>query len=190
LIEWLENIDQQLFLFLNGLHADWLDPFMWHLSGKWQWIPIYLLFIFMIHKFYGLKNTIFAVLVMIALIAISDQVSMHLFKNVFLRYRPSQNLDIMDQVHIVNGYRGGKYGFISSHAANFFCMAMFLSNVFKPHVKKITLMLFAWASVVAYSRIYLGVHYPSDILAGALVGSFIGLIGFNIFNKQILQNVA
>lgn len=189
MIAWLENIDQQLFLFLNGLHADWLDPFMWHLSGKWQWIPIYLLFIFLILKYYGLKNTIFAVLVMVALIAISDQVCMHLFKNVFQRYRPTHNLEIGHLVHTVNNYKGGEFGFISSHAANFFCMATFLGLLLRPKIKRIMLLLFIWAAVVSYSRIYLGVHYPSDILAGAILGSFIGLIGFNIFNKQILQNV-
>jgi len=190
LISWLENIDQKLFLFLNGLHADWLDPFMWHLSGKWQWIPIYLLFIFLIHKYYGLKNTIFAVIVLVLLIAIVDQASMHLFKNMFQRYRPTHNLEIGHLVHTVNDYRGGEYGFLSSHAANFFCMAMFLGKLLKPHLKNIHVALFFWAAIVSYSRIYLGVHYPSDVFAGAILGSFIGFVGFNIFDKQILKNVA
>lgn len=189
MIEWLENIDQKLFLFLNGLNAEWLDPVMTNVSGKLQWIPVYLLFIWLIHKYYGIKNTVFAVIVLVLLITIADNISVHLFKNVFQRYRPSHNLDIAHLVHTVDGYKGGKYGFISSHSANFFCMAAFLAPLLKPHIKKITLILFIWASVVAYSRIYLGVHYPSDILVGAILGSIIGFGGFRIFEKQILQNV-
>lgn len=111
----------------------------------------------------------------VALIFLSDKVSVYLFKDVFLRYRPCHNLDISHLVHLVDGC-GGKYGFVSSHAANTFALATYLGVVLKKHFPKMLLWMLIWAAVVSYSRIYLGVHYPADIVVGAILGVGIGLL--------------
>jgi undecaprenyl-diphosphatase len=105
-------------------------------------------------------------------VALSDSISV-LIKNLVERPRPSRNPEIANLVHIVNDYRGGMYGFVSSHAANFFGVATFLSHQFKHY--RWSIFLFVWAIVVSYSRIYLGVHYPLDIIFGAILGALIGI---------------
>ena len=109
----------------------------------------------------------------------ADRISVMGFKNVFLRYRPTHNLDIKDLIHTyvkANGdeYRGGMYGFVSSHAANFFALSTYLFLCFKNQSGKWGI-LFLWAGIIAYSRMYLGVHYPLDIVGGTLLGIFIGI---------------
>ena len=108
------------------------------------------------------------ILAAVLAIVLSDQISVHAFKEVFLRYRPCHNLVLQSQVHL-NGGCGGTYGFISSHAANTFALAMFLSLLFNGKIKYFTLFILVWASFVSYSRIYNGVHYPADIACGAIV---------------------
>jgi len=117
------------------------------------------------------------------LILISDQLSVHAFKEVFQRYRPCHNLEIMTQVHLIDGRCGGKFGFISSHASNCFALAVFVGLLLKPNYKFILPALLFWAALVGYSRIYVGVHYPLDILAGAIFGGIVGWIVYKIFEK-------
>jgi len=115
------------------------------------------------------------------LITLSDQLSVHVFKNVFLRYRPTHNLNLEGLVHTVNEYYGGQYGFISSHAANTFALATFISLLLQKHYKYITVLLFAWAAFISYSRIYLGVHYPADVAVGALFGTALALAVYKFY---------
>ena len=120
-------------------------------------------------------------------IVFSDQLSVHAFKQVFLRYRPCHNLLIQSQVHLNDGC-GGMYGFVSSHAANTFALAMFLGLLFKDKIKYFGLAIFFWAAFVSYSRIYNGVHYPADIACGAILGMGIGILVFKMYqllNKKI-----
>lgn len=176
----IEFIDRYLFLLINGFHCPIADEIMWWISGKWTWIPLYaILLYFAIKK--EKNNWWIFILAVVALISCSDLGSVHLFKNVFQRYRPCHNFEIMDMVHLVNGKCGGKYGFISSHASNSFALAGFLSQLFAN--KKVTFSLFFWATLVSYSRIYLGVHYPADILAGALFGLIISYLIFKLYLK-------
>lgn len=178
LIEFLKNTDTQLFLFLNGMHNRFFDVLMWWISYKFTWIPLYLFLIYLLWKKFG--KGVFPVLISVAvLIFLSDQVSVQLFKNTVVRYRPCHNLLIKDLIHLQDGC-GGLYGFVSSHAANTFALAMFLSLLLGG--RKFTGMMFLWAALCSYSRIYLGVHYPADILAGALLGCITGAAVFRLFS--------
>ncbi len=182
-MEFIKNIDTELFLFLNGLHNSFFDFLMYWLSNRLIWIPAYLFIIYLIIKRFKTKNGIFLILTLIAAVAISDQISVHFFKNVFLRYRPCHNLDIKHIVHLVNDRCGGQYGFVSSHASNFFTLASFVSLIFNK--KRVSFIMFFWAIAVSYSRIYLGVHYPLDILGGALLGTIIGFLSFVLVKKYL-----
>lgn len=170
MMEHLAKIDTQLFLFLNGLNSSFWDVAMWHISGKYTWIPLYLLIIFFVAKRHCWQ-TIGILLAIALVVVLADQLSVHLFKNVFERLRPCHNPDIKELVHVVKRC-GGKYGFVSSHAANSFGVAVFLVCLIRKRWFSIGILF--WALLVSYSRIYIGVHYPGDIVVGAALGSAIG----------------
>ncbi len=180
MIEQLIRWDKELFQFLNGLHGLFWDTVMWHVSDKEFWYPFYLLLIlYMIWKFRW-KTTVLLVTIAL-LITLGDQISVHLFKEVFQRLRPCHEPGLQGLVHTVHGRCGGQYGFISSHASNTFALAMFLHGLFRNRF--FSWFIFVWASVVSYSRIYLGVHYPGDVLGGALLGMLLGYLVYFGYNK-------
>ena len=187
MIEKVESWDTSLFLFLNGFHNDFWDTVMYWVSDKYFWAPFYALLLILI----GVKlkwKTLLVILPLIALLILfSDQGSVFL-KNLFQRYRPCHNYLIQDIVHTLNGKCGGQYGFVSSHTANTFALAVFVGMLFREKLKWMLLFMLSWASLVSYSRIYLGVHYPADLLAGALLGTGIGFLlvkGYFYFYKKI-----
>ena len=176
MIEWLENLDRELFLFFNGLHTDTLDFLMWHISGKWEWIPLYAFLLYLLVKKYG--KSVWVILLGVALlVTLADQISVKVFKEGFERWRPCHNLGLKDVVHLVNNKCGGRFGFVSSHAANSFALATFIGMLLN---RKTLYALLLWAAVVSYSRIYLGVHYPSDVVGGALLGMVIATLLYKI----------
>lgn len=185
MIEQLEQWDRQLFLWLNGLHVDWLDQPMFWMSDELVWIPLYLLFIWAIARAYDWKMVLWALLGVAVVVTLCDRISVELFKEVFQRYRPSRNLEIYDMVHVVNDYRGGKFGFVSSHASNFFGIATFLFMLWRKPFPKGAPYVFLFAGLVSYTRIYLGVHYPADIVCGAILGMLIGWLVFTAFNRLV-----
>ncbi|MFT5819384.1 MAG: undecaprenyl-diphosphatase [Crocinitomix sp.] len=177
MIEQLEQFDRDLFLTLNGLHADWLDPVMWWLSSIATMLPVIAFILYYAYK----KGKIRLALIILGGIGLcvlfSDRISVELFKEVFQRYRPTHNTEIGDLVHTVikpNGeeYRGGIYSFVSSHATNAMSMALFSFLHLRRFNKKWSL-LFLWVILVSYTRIYLGVHYPADLICGAALGALI-----------------
>ena len=180
MLDWLNQIDTELFLFLNGLHNSFFDFLMYWISNKYIWIPLYAFFLFLIIKKYKWK-VVMAIILVAVLITVSDQVSVHLFKNTFMRLRPCHEPALDGLVHIVNNKCGGQHGFISSHAANTFAIAAFLSVLLKGSFRYFSLFIFIWAALVGFSRIYLGVHYPGDVFVGAIVGIVLGYIFGRLF---------
>ncbi|MBK8924491.1 MAG: phosphatase PAP2 family protein [Crocinitomicaceae bacterium] len=180
----LEQLDRDLFLLLNGLHAPWLDVPMWYISWTATWIPLFVFICWYAWKKFNIK---FMLLLLVAAgisVAITDRVSVVVFKNQVERYRPTHNLEIKDKVHTVitpegKEYRGGLYGFVSSHAANFSGITLLMVLWFRKK-SRWWYLLFLWLFLIAYSRIYLGVHYPADLLVGGLVGLASGLLVFSL----------
>lgn len=154
---------------------------MYWISSPIIWIPLYLFFIYLIYKNFPKQWWIYTIVLVIS-VGLSDWISVNLFKEVFQRLRPCHNIDLKGVVHIVRDHCGGRYGFVSSHAANMFSIAIFLTWLLKGRIKYIGLWLFAWASIIGYSRIYLGVHYPADIIAGALLGGGISTLFYFIIH--------
>ncbi len=182
MFEYLEALDQQLFLFLNGLRADWLDLPMYYLTHARYWLPVFVYLIYLFYKrFKSVKRTVIAVLFVGAAVGLADLTSARVFKPHVKRYRPTHHEVIGQQVHTVitpenKEYRGGKYGFVSSHAANFFAIAT-ASFLLLGRARRYW-WLFAWAALVSYTRIYLGVHYPADLICGGILGAAIAYILF------------
>lgn len=175
LIESLKLWDTTLFLFLNGYHAPLFDGIMFAISNKLTWIPLYIAIIFTVIKHWK-RESIWIILALAVCIVIADQVSSGLIKHLVERPRPSHATDLTGLIHLVNGYTGGKFGFVSSHAANAFGFALLSSLLFRQ--KNYIFLIFGWATITAYSRIYLGVHYPLDIVGGIIVGLLAAIICF------------
>jgi len=180
MIQKLIELDTSFFLFLNSFNSIFFDKVMWFISGKYEWIPLYVVIIYFIFKKFKKEGFLILIFIIIS-ISLADLVSVHLFKEVFQRLRPCHYPNINGIVHTVNNYCGGKYGFVSSHAANSFAIATFTTFLFKN--KYFTYGIYFWAIIVSYSRIYLGVHYPFDILGGAILGFVSGFLLILAFKK-------
>lgn len=177
MLEWLTELDRQLFLTLNHFRSDWMDPVMLFLSAKNVWIPLYLLIIGLIVYIHRKKAIIYVLCLILSVVA-ADQLTSRLMKPGFARYRPCHEPALSGQV-LTPGKCGGKYGFASSHAANTFAVAAFMFFLFRDRHRYRTILFF-WAAIISYSRIYLGVHYPLDILTGAAVGIGCGYLWYKI----------
>ena len=171
--------DKELLLSWNGSDSLFWDGFMWVATGTWVWLPVMAVLLYIIIKNNKIQETLLIIVMMALVITLADQIASGFCKPFFARYRPTQDPDIMYMVDIVNGYRGGRFGFISSHAANTFAATVFLSLLIKR--KSLTFMLVLWAVLNSYSRIYLGVHYPGDILFGTLEGCLVGYLVYLLY---------
>lgn len=187
MLEKIEQLDQHLLLFINSLNTPFLDEVMWQISHQLIWIPLFLFFLIFAYKKLHIKPFVIFILGVGACFTLADRMSVDLFKEVFLRYRPTHNLDLQAQIHTYlrpNGehYLGGQYGFVSSHAANFFALSTYLFMVFK-QTSKWWKLLFVWAAIIAYSRVYLGVHYPLDVIGGGILGCLVGLFVYKLVSS-------
>jgi len=172
-MESILQLDTDLFLYLNGLGTTTWDGFWMFITGKWNAIPLYALLLYLLYKKLGLKNTLLSLLTIALLITITDQLSKHFKYELMLRLRPCH--DMPDLVRLVKDSCGGKGGYFSAHAASSMALAIFMGQVLKKHFKYIVFLLFLWAFMVGYSRIYIGVHYPGDVLTGFIFGTFVAL---------------
>ena len=174
----LEQLDRSLFLLINSYHSPFWDTVMSVISGKVTWVPLYFFILLLIEKRYGRRIWLIIPLIALA-ITFADQLSVHAFKETFMRLRPCHEPSLDGMVHLVNGRCGGMYGFVSSHAINSFTAAAISLLLLKK--RWFTVAILVWASVVGYSRVYLGVHYPGDVVAGALLGLLTGGMFYQLY---------
>ncbi len=186
----LDQLDKTIFLFLNSLNSPFMDRVMWAVSGKLTWLPLYVFILVLIGIKYKKKVLIIIPLIALA-ITITDQVSVHAFKEVFERLRPCHEPALQGMVHLVNEKCGGQYGFVSSHAANSFAAAML--SLLLISKRWFTILVIVWATLVGYSRIYLGVHYPGDVIGGAVIGIITGWMIYLLYkwlDEKYLRSIA
>ena len=181
MLELLNEIDRSVFIAINSFHNSWLDGLMWYASEKTIWIPLYIFLAFIFLKKFGKENFLYLILLCVLMILCSDVIASLVIKPLAARLRPSHTPGIMENIHIINNYRGGLYGFVSSHAANSFALCTF--TILSVRKKQISLIMLFYATLVSYSRIYLGVHYPGDIIGGAIIGAAVAAFGFFVLNK-------
>lgn len=181
-LQGIVDIDTSVFLAINGMHNTYFDYFMNMYSGKWVWIPMYVAIWYVMLRNFHWKVTLLCMVALALVITFADQVCASLIRPYVERFRPSRlENPLSELVHIVNGRRGGRYGFPSCHAANAFGLAFFLFFLFRK--RWLTFFMMAWALLMCYSRVYLGVHYPGDLLVGAIVGAIGAWIVYRLFVK-------
>ena len=196
MLEQLLHIDTEILLAINGWHAPWADQLMWIISAKATWIPLYLLLIGLLVWRYrkpAMTNVkwlqrVPACVVIIVVIGLAvgaaDFIASGILKDLVARPRPSRVPELEGVLHLVNGYKSGQYGFVSSHAANTMAVALLFSLIWRNKIANCGLML--WVAANCYSRMYLGVHYPTDILGGLIVGSLVAVVGYWLLDRYRL----
>lgn len=193
MLEQLLHIDTEILLAINGLHAPWADTLMWIISAKATWIPLYLLLVGLLvwrYRMPAMTNVkwlqkVPVCVVMIAMIGlavgVADFIASGILKELVARPRPTRVPELEGVLHLVNGYRSGRYGFVSSHAANTMVCALLFSMIWRNKIATVGLML--WVAANCYSRMYLGVHYPLDILGGLMVGTLVAVTAYVLLWK-------
>ncbi|MBL7924437.1 MAG: phosphatase PAP2 family protein [Bacteroidia bacterium] len=181
--EWLREIDTRLLLAINGANDPVLDFIFYWASSKWVWIPFYAWLLYVLYRNYGKKVLWFLPLIAL-MVAGSDQLST-LLKNTTERFRPCHEPAIMHLVHLVNNKCGGTFGFVSSHAANTMALATFVLLLLPRGYRDLRLELLAFVLINGYSRMYLGAHYPLDVLCGWLLGFILGLLFSSLMKTMI-----
>jgi undecaprenyl-diphosphatase len=191
MFEWLEGIDRSIVLTINGMHSPAFDYFFTVVSGKLTWIPLYLWLVFLIQRSFGWKKTGIFLLFMLVCITLVDTGSVYLFKEVFQRYRPSHHTYLGSKLHLQldgkgNRILGGDFGFISSHAANFAAISGLVGLTLRKYYPQLIWWLFGVTALVCYSRIYLGMHYLSDVFVGALWGITISWLIYHFLVRRFI----
>lgn len=177
--------DQQLFEFLNGLGTNTWDGFWLFVTNKLSFIPLYALLLFLVYKKFGAKGTLITVIVIAAMITCTDQLA-NLFKHGFLRPRPCKVEAIKETMRFI-AERCGRYGFFSAHASSTMAAAVFGGLLLRSKYKNLIFLLLFWSAMVGYSRIYVGVHYPGDVLVGWTIGALLGLGFYKLQQYLILR---
>jgi len=188
MLKQLLHIDTEILLAINGWHTPWADTLMWIISAKTTWIPLYLLLIGLLVWRYRKptlttvkwleKVPVCVVMIVVIVLAVgaADFIASGILKDLVARPRPTRVPELEGVLHLVNNYRSGQYGFVSSHAANTMACGLLFSLIWRKKIATIGLML--WVAMNCYSRMYLGVHYPLDIIGGLLVGALMAVVGY------------
>lgn len=178
MIDQLLHYDSELFVFLNNLGSEPWDGLWLAITDKLTFIPLYAILLYLLYKKFGLKSMLVFVIVIALMVTFTDQIT-NVFKRGFERTRPCGAADLVDRVRFI-AVRCGKYGFFSGHASNTMGAAIFAGLTLRPFYKNLIFMMISWSLVVAFSRIYVGVHYPLDILCGLTFGAFSGFIFYKL----------
>lgn len=182
----LVDIDRTLLAFFNGSESLYVDNLAVALTSGFTWIPLYLSLLYVVIKNSETMKQIMLVIGCVCLcVILSDGLADFIMKPMVGRFRPSQDPLLKYAVDVVNGTRGTLYGFFSAHASNTFCIAVFFSLLVR-NSKFVTAMI-AWSLVNCWTRMYLGLHYPGDILAGLLWGSMVGAFVYFVYIKAYLR---
>lgn len=187
MLQQLRELDRELFIYFNSMQSPFWDTFMTYMSSRVFWVPMYMLILAYLMYYYR-KRSILQIGAMVIAVAAADLISSRFFKPFFARLRPCHDESLSEVVNMVSGC-GGRFGFISSHAANTFAFAAALCLILDKRYRIFKVFLLIWASIVSYSRIYLGVHYPGDVLGGALLGILLGMV-MAFFYRQAAQRVS
>lgn len=193
------QIDTELLLLINGWHADWADRLMWIISAKATWVPLYVLLIGLLVWKYRQPATaprllwlkkvpacVLMIVLILAVVGMADFVASGILKDWVARPRPTRVPELEGVLHLVNGYKSGMYGFASSHAANTMACGLFFSLIWRKRIATCGLML--WVAMNCYSRIYLGVHYPLDIIGGLAIGAILAAAGYALLGwSKVLE---
>ena len=172
----MQTIDSAILLWINGHYAYWSDSLMWVVSQTMTWIPLYGLMLgLIVWKYRNWKPVVLILLGFVVAVGLSDFIASGILKPLVCRLRPTHE-PALDPIHLVKGYTGGLYGFCSSHAANTMSCALLFSLLWRNKIATTGLM--TWVALVSYSRVYIGVHYPSDVIAGWLVGALLAVLGY------------
>ena len=174
MIEKILELDVKLFLYLNNLGNPAWDWFWLLITDKWTAIPLYALLLYLIFRRYGMKGTIISMVMVALLITCTDQLA-NVFKDGFERPRPCRQAGVMEYARFI-AVRCGRFGYFSAHAASTFSLAIFVGLILKKAYPKLIYLMLFWALVVSYSRIYVGVHYPLDVITGMLIGACLGYL--------------
>ena len=185
MLEFITNIDTRLTLFLNGSDSEMLDAIAVTATKTSTWIPLGILLLYVLMRMKDWKNALLVILCVGIAITLADQMASGIFKPLVARLRPSHNPELQGVIDIVGDYRGGRYGFFSSHAANTCAVAVFLSLLFRKRV--FTVAICSWAMVNSWTRLYLGVHYVGDIMVGVIWGAFVGWMVFRLYRFLTLK---
>lgn len=179
-MEYLQSLDYSIFGILNGSHAEYFDHLMWLIGKTQMWVPMILVLLWLSWR-RGSMATVLIVVAIALTVLISDQVSSSIIKPLAARLRPSHDPSLTSSIELVNNYRGGLYGFVSSHAANSVGTASLVIMIFRH--RAVTIVMALWAALVSYCRIYEGVHFPGDILGGAVIGLLSALAVYTLYKR-------